>query len=226
MSKYAERADLLDLPEDLYQEIIEELFELMNDSSNSINHYRGSNAIKSNFSWRKVFLNLFLSGGIRTLKLSDNINDKIINHCHNFLNFTGPPDSIDFKIMPNFIFLPPHIDRETYVVAKSINDEDFQCKFEHQNSSLNFGILTNGERTNWYTYPGNFNSQSMNPFKLKKVKSICAKPREAYLYDNSSIHSVSRGKLFKKRCILSFFWNNKSYAELLNAYQLYQNSLD
>lgn len=221
MSKYAERADLLDLPEELYQEILTEVNMMSQISNRSVYQYNDKLLKSKKFSWRELLFlvvsKLLVHDGLKTYRLSDNLKNKIINHYRQFLSITTTPDLVEFRCMPKFIFFPPHIDSEFTKISGEELKKSNQC-------SVVFGILTNNEKTNWYTYPDKFEFFKMNPFKLVKVKSICLQQKEAYLYDNSSIHSVTNGKFFKPRCLLVFTWHNMSYQQLDLAYNQYKIS--
>lgn len=152
----------------------------------------------------------------KTHQLDTETEAEVINQYRSFIDFVGLPYKIRLKTLSQAKMMPPHSD-----VANSNKGTTFP---KGDYCSIFIGLLTNQEKTNWYSYNGIFNINRINFFKLKKQKSLILKNQQACLFDNNAIHSVTNCNPKNTRWALAISWQDITYEELLQKYNDYINT--
>jgi hypothetical protein len=167
----------------------------------------------------------FGNGTLQNYRLSELVEQQVVNYFQDFLNFVNQPYKIRYKSMQNVRWCLPHTDRFARGTdsAGSFRSTDGAGTIMGDSCSIYIGIITNNEITNWYSGPTNFQfgDNVFNLFKLKKQESICLEDKKSCLFNNAAIHSVSNCDSSKQRWGLAISWKDISYDELAGLYQRY-----
>lgn len=209
--KFSKVTPIFDLPDTVHQQLVSDI---QNCAFRGNFSYFNPNSLKNQSKLIRLLLR-FMFGDVtfQTYQLSKSSEEMVYNHYKEFINFVGHPYKIRFKTLSNAKAMPPHSDVENSHRGTEHPAGDYCSVF--------IGISTNNETTNWYDYNGTFRLDNVNPFKLKKRKSICLQNKQACLFDNDAIHSVTGCNPKKTRWALAISWQNITYEELLQKYYDY-----
>ena len=212
-NKFTLLTPVFDLPVDLHQQLIHDMAQ--KDFRGNFSYFN-TNSLKNQPLLIK-WLTKFMFGDVvfQTYQLSESSEQLVLAQYKDFIEFVGKPYKIRFKTLSNAKAMPPHSDVENSHRGTAHPKGDYCSVF--------VGVITNNETTNWYTYAGRFVMDRVNPFKLKKKKSITVQDRQACLFDNNAIHSVTNCKPENTRWALAISWQDITYDELLKKYYDYCN---
>jgi hypothetical protein len=206
MGEFFCRAEDLDLPEDLYQDINRAItHNALIESATCHTKNSGINI------WQKIFLTATLADGkFQIYRLPDPLLERVVDHCRSVIDAVGQPYKIRMKSIINARQLFPHTDIELMDHTPSQGD---RC-------SLVFGIRCQDEVTNFYRFSGDQWRYRLRDFlRLRRAASLTVKPREAWLYNNVAIHSVTGCDRKNQRFLLVLSWSSIDYNDMKHKYQ-------
>ena len=205
MNTYLNRAQDLDLPMDLHQEILDVIAQDSVVPTSSF--YTKDSGINW---WQRIFLWASLDNGrFQIYRLPEKIVTKIEQHYAALIEKVGRPYKIRLKSTANARWLFPHSDTETMDASLPQGD---RC-------SLVLAIQCNDEVTNYYEFNGDqFRYRIRDFMRLRRRFSVTVKPREAWLYNNVPVHSVTGCDPARQRFLLAISWQDVEYRDLLAAY--------
>jgi hypothetical protein len=113
----------------------------------------------------------------------------------------------------------PHIDGPIIALNYYLQTENDATLFwEIADSSIKAVSVPQG--VNGGPVYENNTAVAYDPTKLKLINYFVAKSNEAYLFDTSAIHSISKRNYNSVRKFIRFFWDRVTFDEVLNSIEI------
>lgn len=205
-NNYLVRCPELDLPNSLHQRVLAAISAGDIVATQSV--YTKNSGVTW---WQRLFLYLCLDRGrFQIYRLPDDLVNAISDHYQQLIKGMGRGYKIRLKSVSHARYMFPHSDTETMDGALDHGD---RC-------SLVLPIITNGEHTNYYEFSGKrFRYRVWDFLRLRPAFTTTIQDRQAWLYNNVPVHSVTNCDPAKQRFLLAISWQDCDFDELTAVYQ-------